>query len=55
MTIEEIIDYLEEQIESNKEEWLEAQKIAGVNSPGANQPLGAMDALQGLKDFIEGK
>jgi hypothetical protein len=46
-----ILDYVQERLSTLRVE-LEECKQAGVNSPGFNQTLGALDELQFLLDAI---
>ena len=51
-TITEILEEIDSKIEFNLNEAREAAKMSGINCPGANQPMGAADELQALKDWI---
>ena len=51
LTVNDILFEIVDRIHANKED-MENAKSAGVNLPGFNQPLGAYDELQSLKQWI---
>lgn len=49
----ELIDFLKEISDRELATYKEAQKLAGMNSPGANQALGAIDTVNEIIGWLE--
>jgi hypothetical protein len=50
--MEWVIQEIDDRITRERENMSEARRYGGVNSPGFNQPLGAQDALNYLREAI---
>lgn len=53
MTEEELRDWLINRIEDEQINFKEASKLAGINCPGANQAIGALDAYREVLEILD--